>query len=357
MGRVNVTKTFLPPMEDFQEYLDQIWSSAYLTNQGPLLLEFQEKVSKHLKVKNFHFVTNGTLALQVALRALGITRGEVITTPFTYVATVSSILWERCTPVFVDIDPDTLCIDPTKIEAAITKETKAIMPVHVFGHPCDVEKIDAIAKKHKLKVIYDAAHAFDVTYKDKQLLSYGDVSICSFHSTKLFHTIEGGCLVARDKKISDKIELNKRFGHNGDDHYMLGTNAKASEFQAAMGLCNLKYIDDIIKKRLAVIAQYDRLLKGKFQRPKLPPHTKYNGAYYPVVFESEQALLTAMEKLAKHRIFPRRYFFPSLNTLPYLKKTQACPISESISLRIACLPLYPDLDEKTIKKICEVLKK
>ena len=226
MERINVTKTFLPPLKEYTSYLEKIWDSSYLTNQGPLLHQFEDSVKSYLGIRDFHFVTNGTIALQVSLHALGIMDGEIITTPFSYVATTSSILWQKCTPVFVDIEPDTFCIDAAKIEEAITKNTKAIMPVHVFGFPCDVEAIDRIAKKHNLKVIYDAAHAFGVEYKGRSLLSYGDVSVCSFHATKLMHTIEGGGIVVNSNDYSDSVELMKRFGHDGDEHKIVGINAK-----------------------------------------------------------------------------------------------------------------------------------
>jgi dTDP-4-amino-4,6-dideoxygalactose transaminase len=358
MKRINVTKTFLPPIEEYQAYLEEIWDRDQLTNQGPILKEFEKKLETYLGVSNFHFLTNGTLALQVALRSLGITEGEVITTPFSYVATTSSILWERCTPVFVDIDPKNLCIDADKIEVAITSKTKAILPVHVFGNPCDVEKIDAIAKKHKLRVLYDAAHAFAVQYKNKSILNYGDISMCSFHSTKLFHTIEGGGLVIRDEGKSRKVvELIKRFGHEGDEHYRLGINAKASEFQAAMGLCNLKYVDQIIEERKKISHLYDRGLKGKFKRPTISIDTKYNYAYYPVIFNNEKAMLKKLDKLKEKNIHPRRYFYPSLNTLPYIKNAQKCPISEDISRRVVCLPLYSGLEEEVVNKICEVISR
>lgn len=354
---IYVTKTFLPPQSEYQEYLNQIWARAYVTNQGPLLHEFEAKVSSYLGVDNFHFVSNGTLALQIALRAFDITEGEVITTPFSYVATTSTILWERCTPVFVDIDPDTLNIDPAKIEAAITPRTKAIMPVHVFGNPCDVEAIEAIAKKHDLKVIYDAAHAFGVKYKGKSLFDYGDISTGSFHATKLFHTIEGGCIIAKDKAVSDRVELIKRFGHNGDEHLMLGINAKASEFQAAMGLCNLNHIDEIIRARKKVVSLYDQLLDTNLGKQKISDDATYNYAYYPVIFKSEDRLLDVFGRLNKLNIFPRRYFYPSLNTLPYLNDAQSCPVSEDISKRIACLPLYVGLENTVIHKICEEINK
>lgn len=357
-NRINVTKTFLPPIEEYEAYLHQIWDNVQLTNQGPLLHEFEEKMSAYLGVENFHFVTNGTLALQISLKALGIEEGEVITTPFSYVATTTSILWERCTPVFVDIDPKTFCIDPDKLEAAITKDTKAIMPVHVYGNPCDVERIQEIAKKHNLKVIYDAAHAFGVTYKGRSLMSYGDISVGSFHATKLFHTIEGGAIIVRDKKVSDKIELLKRFGHNNDDYYMVGTNAKATEFQAAMGLCMLRYIDEIQASRKEIMRLYDAFLDDSVQRLHGLELVNANGAYYPVVMESETVLLGVLKRLNERNIFPRRYFYPSLNTLPYLKGPRAsCPISEDIASRVMCLPLYAGLGTETIKEICEVVNK
>ena len=356
MKKIFVTKTFLPQIEKYHSYLNRIWDNNQLTNQGPLLGELELKLKNYLKVDNFHFVTNGTLALQLALNALDIIEGEVITTPFSYVATVSSILWERCKPVFVDIEPGSFCIDPDKIERAITKDTKAIMAVHVFGLPCALEKIEGIANAYNLKVIYDGAHAFGVKYKGKSLLSYGDISTCSFHATKLFHTIEGGCVIAKDKEVSAKLELIKRFGHNFDNHYCLGINAKASEFQAAMGLCNLEEIENIIKERKLICELYDDLLKIDLQHPIFNNDFEYNYGYYPVVFKSEEETLKVIKSLNDENIYPRRYFYPSLNTLPYLEKKQSCPISEDISSRIACLPLFVGLKEKDIQKIADVIK-
>lgn len=353
--RINVTKSFLPPLEEYQEYLKIIWDNEQLTNQGPLLKEFEAKASEYLGVENFHFVTNGTIALQVALKALGIEDGEVITTPFTYVATTSAIMWERCTPVYVDIDPKTLNIDPSKIEEAITPNTKAILAVHVFGNPCDVEAIEEIAKKHNLKVIYDAAHAFGVQYKGKSLLDYGDISICSFHATKLFHTIEGGALVIKDKRVSDVVELTKRFGHDGDDHKQLGINAKSDEFRAAMGLCNLRYVDRIIEDRKRLHELYDEHMHGAGQKQYHFPGVTYNYSYYPIILNSQSQLIEALGALEKDGIYPRRYFYPSLNTLKYLDKNPKCPISEEIAGRILCLPLYVGLESDEIKKICTLL--
>lgn len=353
--RLTVTKTFLPPILEYEKYLRRIWLNHQLTNQGPLLEEFEDRLSSYLRVRNLHFVANGTLSLQLALRALSVTEGEVITTPFSYVATTSAIMWEHCKPVFVDIDPDTLNINPSKIEAKITPKTKAILAVHVFGNPCDTEKIENIAKKHNLKVIYDGAHAFGVKYKGKSLLKYGDISTCSFHATKLFHTIEGGCIVSNDKSISNKIELIKRFGHNGDDHIRLGINAKASEFSAAMGLCNLEYIDKNIATRKSLAKIYDQLLESKIQRLCKSENTEYNYGYYPVILEDEDELVRKIKLLNKENIFPRRYFYPSLNKLPYIKDPNSCPISEDISRRVMCLPLYSGLTETDVNKVCRVL--
>ena len=354
-GPIYVTRSFMPPLEEYEEYLKAIWNNGQLTNNGPLALEFQERMREYLDVDNFQFVANGTIALQLALNALDITEGEVITTPFSYVATTSALLWERCTPIFVDIDAETFCIDATKIEAAITPQTKAIMAVHVFGNPCDVETIEAIAKKHDIKVIYDAAHAFGVKYKGKSLLSYGDISTCSFHATKLFHTIEGGGVVTNDTALSDKVELAKRFGHNSDDHIMLGINGKASELQAAMGLVNLNHIDSIISSRKRAVERYTQQLKGKYQLLSLRNDTEYNYSYYPVVFESEEKLFEVMDKLNAQNIFPRRYFYPSLNNLPYIEGANECPVSEDISKRIVCLPLYADMEDSTVDLVCEIM--
>lgn len=352
---VYVTRPFLPPKEQFLKRVSEIFDRDILTNQGPNVQEFEQKMRDYLNVENFHYVTNGTIALQLALKGLGITGGEVITTPFSYVATISSILWERCTPVFVDIEPDNFTIDATKIEPAITPNTKAIMPVHVFGYACDVDEIEKIAKKHGLKVIYDAAHTFGSFYKGKALSSYGDISTLSFHATKLFHTIEGGACIVREKDISDQIELIKRFGHSGDEHYLLGINAKQDEINAAMGLANFEYIDKIISVRKKKSEFYDYFLQNRFQFPKKQSDLEYNYAYYPVIFENENELNDVMKRLGNIDVHPRRYFYPSLNMLPYLKRKESCQVSEDISSRILCLPLYFDLPERIIEKICNII--
>lgn len=354
-NKIYVTKSFLPPQEEYQQYLDGIWQRDQLTNHGPLLKEFEQRLRERFDAPYVHFLTNGTLALQLSLHAIGVEPGEVITTPFSYVATTSAILWEGFTPVFVDIEPETFCVDPSKIEAAITSRTKAIMVTHVFGSPCDVEAIGAIAGKHDLPVIYDAAHAFSVEYKGKPLMSYGDIAVGSFHATKLFQTIEGGCVVTNRQDFNDKVELQKRFGHNADDHFMLGINAKASEFQAAMGLCNLKYVDGLIDARRQVAAQYDTELSAELQRLVLKPGVTHNYIYYPVVFEDEDQLLRVKAALEAEDIYPRRYFYPALNSLPYIKNAASCPVAERVAVRILALPLYAGLPSEDVSRISKIV--
>jgi dTDP-4-amino-4,6-dideoxygalactose transaminase len=320
-----------------------------------LLQELEKKISNYLQVKNFHYLTNGTIALQVALKALDINDGEIITSPFSYVATLSSILWERCQPVFVDIEADNFTIDVNKIEEKITPQTKAIMAVHVFGYSCNIDAIKNIADRYNLKIIYDAAHAFGSVYKGRSLLSYGDIATCSFHATKLFHTIEGGACIVNNKEVSERLELIKKFGHIGDDHYCLGINAKQSEFNAAMGLANYPYIDGIINKRKKIVEVYDNELSSTIQRPKTQKDLQYNYSYYPILFRSESELLKVFAALNKENIFPRRYFYPSLNTLSYLNKYEPCINSEDIASRIACLPLYPELSMDQVLRITKII--
>lgn len=351
MHKTFVTKPYLPPREEYLDYVNQIFDSGILTNHGPMVSALEDKLGCFLEAEYFHYVTNGTIALQLALKALDVEDGEVITTPFSYVATTASILWERCKPVFVDIKPDNFTIDPAKIEEAITSKTKAIMAVHVFGYVCDIEAIQAIANKYNLKVIYDGAHAFGVRYKGKPITAYGDVSTLSFHATKLFHTIEGGACVTKNRALSDKLNLIKCFGHDNDDHTVPGTNAKQDEFNAAMGLAILPHLAEIIAERRRMTAYYNQLLEGKIYQPAIGDDVTYNYAYYPVVFETEQALLKAIQGLKSMNIFPRRYFYPSLNQLPYVKTKYSCPISESISLRVVCLPLFVGLEDKVLHQI------
>jgi len=346
---INVTKTYLPPLEEYQTYLQRIWNSNQITNRGELVVELEKRLCEYLKIPKLLFTSNGTIALQIALKALGI-KGEVITSPFSYVATTSSIVWEGCKPIFVDIDHNTLCINPNLIEAAITERTSAILATHVYGIPCEVEKIASIAKKHNLKVIYDAAHCFGVQYKGKSILNYGDISTISFHATKLFHTGEGGGIITQSEELAHKAFSMHNFGHQGQEDFEgLGINAKNSELHAAMGLAVLPYISDIIQKRKRISERYDSLLVDlSLKRPRLPQETTYNYAYYPVIFTSEESLMKVKTHLNKHHIFPRRYFYPALNQLNYVPYIP-CPVAESISKRVLCLPLYDSLSPSKIK--------
>jgi dTDP-4-amino-4,6-dideoxygalactose transaminase len=268
------------------------------------------------------------------------------------------ILWENCKPVFVDIEPHTFCIDATKIEKAITKDTQAIMATHVYGYPCAVGQIKTIAEKHKLKVIYDGAHAFGCTFNGKPLLGYGDISTCSFHATKIFHTVEGGCIISDDDGLIEKLKLYRSFGHIGDEHFSIGVNGKNSEFHAAMGLCNLPYLPEIIESRKKISGWYDELLKGlPVQRPVAPAGLVYNYAYYPVVFQSEIVLKKIQIALQAEQINTRRYFYPSLNRLPYLQGVGSCPVSEDIALRVLCLPLYFDLAKNDVDRIGGIIQR
>ena len=257
---IPVTRTFLPPIDEYQYYLTEIWASNQVANGGRLLFELEKNIKKHFSVPNIVLTTNGTLPLQIALKVLA-GKGEVITTPFSYVATTSTIVWENCTPVFVDINPEFLTIDETKIEAAITPKTTAILATHVFGNPCNVEEIERIAIKHDLKVIYDAAHCFGVKHKGRSLFEFGDVSTCSFHATKLFHTGEGGAMFCNNEDLHKKLFYSHNFGHNGPlEFHGLGINAKMSELQSAMGLAVLPYVKDLIQSRKEIAELYDHFL-------------------------------------------------------------------------------------------------
>lgn len=353
---IPVTKPFLPPREAFDKYLNGIWQRKWLTNMGPLASELEMNLKTHLEVKHLLFVTNGTLALQLAIKALDL-KGEIITTPFSFVATTSSIVWEGCKPVFVDIDKDSLNIDPEKIEAAITENTSAILATHVYGNPCDVERIQKIAEKHSLKVIYDAAHAFGVKVNGRSVLDYGDISTCSLHATKLYHSVEGGLVVTRDPKLLKRLAYMRNFGFSGPEAFAeLGINGKNSEFHAAMGLANLDYIETIHNSRKFLTERYDLKLRGlNIARPLWNRNASKNYAYYPVIFESEDLLLRSVEGLKAYEIFGRRYFYPSLaQVLPYLEN-DSMPITEDIARRVLCLPLYADLTLEEVDLICRLL--
>lgn len=354
---INVTKTFLPPIEEYNKQVQRAWDNEWLTNRGEIVLELENKLKQYLDVSNVIMTNNGTVPLQIALKLLG-GQGEIITTPFSYVATTAAIVWENCTPVFVDIHQEYLTIDETKIEAAITDKTTAILATHVFGNPCNVEAIEAIAEKYNLKVIYDAAHCFGVNYKSKSLFEYGNVSSCSFHATKLFHTGEGGAMFTNDEELLHQLFYSHNFGHNGPlAFHGLGINGKMSELQAAMGLAVFPYMNKIIEERKKVVDYYNGNLDlSKISTFKIRENTEWNYSYYPVIFDSEEQLLKVQKELNENQIFPRRYFYPSLNTINYVKE-QSMPISESIASRILCLPLYVGLEIVDLKKISEVINK
>lgn len=348
---INVTKTFFPPIEEYNAQVARIWENQWLTNRGELVLELEQRLKEFLEISNCTITNNGTIPLQIALKILG-NQGEIITTPFSYVATSAAIVWENCTAVFVDIDPEHLTIDETKIEAAITARTTAILATHVFGNPCNIEAIEQIAAKHGLKVIYDAAHAFGIKYQGKSIFEYGDVSTCSFHATKLFHTGEGGAMFANDQKLRQQLYYSHNFGHNGPlDFHGLGINGKISELQAAMGLAVFPYMNEILKARKKVVEYYNLNLNlDRLQTMRIRENTEWNFSYYPVIFESEEQLLNVQKALNEQQIFPRRYFYPSLNTIDYVKG-QKMPISEDIASRILCLPLYKGIEEVDLERI------
>lgn len=354
---IPVTKPFLPPREMYDKYLDGIWERNWLTNHGPLVNQLELKLKEYLDLPHILYLNNGTTALQIAIRALNLT-GEIITTPFSYVATTSSIVWENCNPVFVDIDSESFNIDPKKIEAAITPKTSAILATHVFGNPCDVKAIQGIAEKFNLKVIYDGAHAFAVKVDGKSIFSYGDISTVSFHATKLFHTIEGGAVFTMQPKLLKKLAYLRNFGHETAETFGdIGINGKNSEFHAAMGLCNLTYIDEILKKRKEVYDYYDKALKGlDVQHQSILKGEEYNYSYYPIVFKTEEALNASVTELNKYMIFPRRYFSPSLDTIHYVGE-QHSPLSRSLAQRVLCLPVFFTLTKEEIDMIARLLLK
>lgn len=352
---IKVTRTFLPPLEEYLSYLKPIWESAWVTNHGPSVGRLEDELRRRLDVPHFYFLANGTIALQLAYRALGLS-GEVITTPFTYVATTSTLVWEGCKPVLVDIEPDTLTIDPARVEAAITPRTTAIVATHVYGNPCDVLRLADIARRHGLRLVYDAAHAFDVRHRGRPLAAYGDVSTLSFHATKIFHTVEGGGVTTPHADVAHRLGYMRNFGHDGEERFFgLGVNGKNSELHAAMGLCLLPHMPEIVARRRDRSNRYDRLLSGagaRLSRPRLREETEYNYAYYPVLFASEADLLAARRRLQAVGVHPRRYFYPSLADLPYVDRFEV-PVSRDVSRRVLCLPLYAELTEPEVDRVVE----
>lgn len=353
---LSVTRSYLPNKEKFKAYVDQIYDSAWLTNNGHLLQTLEKRLADFLGVKHIILVANGSLALQLAYKALNLT-GEVITTPFSFAATTSTLVWEGLKPVFADINPNSFNLNPQNIEALINSRTSAIVPVHVFGNPCEVDEIQAIANKHNLKVIYDAAHAFGSQYKGQSVLNYGDISTLSFHATKLFHTIEGGAVITSDDELARTIRTMINFGITGPTSIgHVGTNAKMNEFEAAMGLCVLDEIETIETERKRIWQKYLDSLHGKVQLQHWHQHGENNHAYVPVLFKSESELLVVEEKLKQNNIVPRRYFYPSLDTLDYLDASQVCKESRDISSRILCLPIFPGLSNEQQQEVIRLIE-
>lgn len=366
MSKIFVTQPFLPPLKEFVPYLEKIWDNKWLTNSGPFHQELESALTEYLKVKNLALFTNGTIALVTALQALRIT-GEVITTPYSFVATAHSLMWNGIKPVFVDIDPFTCNLDTEKIEQAITPRTSAILPVHCYGNPCKVERIQEISDVYGLKVIYDAAHAFGISYKGESLLNYGDLSILSFHATKVFNTFEGGAIICPDAKTKQRIDYLKNFGFADEVTVVApGINGKMNEIQAAFGLLHLKYADEAIEKRMNI----DRIYREEFRDIKgvsLFPQSKeasINGSYFPLIIEPEYPLSRDQlyENMKNNGIFSRRYFYPLISSFPmYRGLPSASPVNLPVATRIAekvlCLPIHPNLSEEDVFRVVSVIKR
>lgn len=353
---INVTKTYLPDISKYMKYVKNIYDSGWITNNGALVRELERRLEEYLDVKHVVLISNGTLALQIAYKLLGLS-GKVITTPFSFVATTSSLVWEGLEPVFSDIDAHTLNLNPEHIEEKVDEQVSAIVATHVFGNGCDVEAIDTIAKSHGLSVIYDAAHAFGVQYKGKSILKYGDLSVLSFHATKIFHTIEGGALIIEDDACYHRAKEMINFGIvSAEQITRLGINGKMNEFSAAMGLCILDEMDYILNKRKSAYNYYHQGLDGYVQYPTYNNHCNHNYCYFPIILESEEQVLKVMTALTDIQVAPRRYFYPSLNQLDYVK-SQKMPISNDISKRILCLPFYSSLSKDTQDDIMKIIRK
>ena len=360
---IPVTKPYLPSRARLDHYIDGIYERAWLTNNGQLVRELTRRLKVHLGVQNLLLVANGTLALQVAYRALGVSGHptaagtEAVTTPFTFVATASSLQWEGVEPVFSDIDPNTWCLDPRKAESAITAQTRAIVPVHVFGNACDVEAIDDIAQRREVKVIYDAAHAFGVDYGGRSLLAFGDAATLSFHATKLFHTIEGGAIAFRRAEDLERAKQMINFGITGPEMIdSLGINAKMNEFQAAMGLALLDELDANMQAREAIWRQYEEGLRGHVQLQARNPNASNNYAYVPVLLASEVDVERAQTALKGIDVHTRRYFYPSLDSVGTFGRARINETSNNVARRVLCLPIYAGLRAEDVSRIVRVIK-
>ncbi len=352
-----VTKSYLPKYNRIQHYIDRACSQHRLTNRGPLEQLLTERLQRYLEVDNLLLVANGTLALQLAQAALGVKSpsANAITTPFSFVATASSLLWEGIEPRFSDIERSGLCMDATKISSKVDGNTRAIVPVHVYGNACDIESIENVAQHHKLKTIYDGSHAFGVRYRNRSILGYGDATTLSFHATKLFHTVEGGAIVFNDTGAFDIAKEMSSFGYRSGSIKRLGINAKLSEIHAAFGLAVLEDIDVILNNRAIIWHRYQKALACHVNLPAFREGSSANYAYFPVILDSETSLHRIMQICEAQGIHPRRYFHPSLNTLEFMPDRNVCPVSESMSSRTICLPLYPDLEKSDQQRIIETV--
>ena len=351
-----ITQAVLPSPALYTQYLEEIFTSRHLTNSGKFASRLEKELAQTFAVPHLSLCANGTLSLQLAIRLKELQGKEVITTPFTYVATASALLWENCTPVFADIDEETLCLSPESVGKAIGENTAGLLPVHIYGNACDVDALDALAKAHGPACIYDAAQATGCQYNGKSLLAYGDVAICSFHATKVFHTVEGGGLVLHSDADQSRLSLLRAFGHRGDTHYGLGINAKLSELHAAMGLALLPGLAANIEGRKRVSLQYDSYLPlPGLRKPTMRPGLSYNYSYYPVIFDDPARMERVIARLNEARIFPRRYFSPAINTLPYMPKQCSCPVAEDLAGRVICLPLYAELEECVVERIVLII--
>lgn len=361
---VYVTQPFLPPLEEFIPKLEKIWESKIITNSGPFHQQLERELCEYLGVEHLALFTNGTIALITALQSLRIT-GEVITTPYSFVATTHSLLWNGIKPVFVDVEPDTLNLDPAKIESAITPQTTAIMPVHVYGHPCDVDAIQKIADNYNLKIIYDAAHAFGVQCHCGSVLSHGDISVLSFHATKVFNTFEGGAIICSDAKMKERIDQLKNFGHVGEVNVVApGINGKMSEINAAFGLLQLKHIDKALSRRKEIDTIYHELLRDVKGIHCLQGTGEKvaNYSYFPILVEADYPISRddLYHKLKDNNIHPRRYFYPLISDFPMYRGLPSAhqenlPVATSSTQKVLCLPIYPDLENAQIEKIMQLI--
>lgn len=363
MKRINVTRSSMPDFDEYTEEIKDLWESRWLTNMGVKHNELQDRLSEYLSVDNVSLFTNGHLALEAVIAAMELS-GEVITTPFTFASTTQAIVRNGLTPVFCDINSDDYTIDASKIESLVNDKTSAIIPVHVYGNVCNVEAIERIAKKHNLKVIYDAAHTFGVRIGNRGIASYGDASMFSFHATKVFNTIEGGCVAYKDSSLTEKLQIQKNFGMANQENYTeIAGNAKMNEFQAAMGLCNLRHVDAEIKKRKKAVEHY----LGRLDSVPgiIPWHTQesveHNYAYFPVLFDREifkKSRNEIAEELAAEGIYARKYFYPITSSFECYKgrfHIQPTPVAKKVSEQVLTLPLYADLTSDDIDRICDLI--